>query len=111
MLTAISSNDLAIALRSDMPPQLVDVRRKFAFDHSGKMVAGASWRNSENIDNWMHELDAARPVVVYCAHGHELSQTCALHLAQTGFVATYLDGGFEQWVASGLPVITTRSQS
>lgn len=105
MLTITSARDLALALRSDRPPQLLDVRRKPAFEDSRKIIVGASWRNPDDIDHWMRDLDPSLPVVVYCAHGQQVSQTCARQLAQAGFTVAYLDGGFEHWVASDLPII------
>lgn len=104
MTTTISANDLALALRGALPPQLIDVRRKPALDESGKIIVGASWRNPDDIENWMHDIDASLPVVVYCVHGRQVSQTCALHLAEAGFTVSYLDGGFEGWLASDLPI-------
>ena len=43
-------------------------------------------------------------VVVYCVHGHEVSQNAAKNLNDLGFKATYLEGGIAQWVESGLTV-------
>ncbi|ABO54656.1 MAG: rhodanese family chromate resistance protein ChrE [Burkholderia contaminans] len=101
---AVSSRDLLAALESNQPPQIVDVRRKSAFNESGKIIIGASWYAPEDVGNWMGDLEQSRTVVVYCAHGQERSQMCAATLAQLGFAASYLEGGFAQWLADGLPV-------
>jgi len=42
--------------------------------------------------------------VVYCIHGHEVSQNAAKVLNELGFNAQYLDGGIAQWKEAGLPV-------
>jgi rhodanese-related sulfurtransferase len=49
--------------------------------------------------------DAAQPVIVVCHQGYASSLAAAslLDLGLTG--ATDLDGGFEAWVAAGLPVV------
>jgi hypothetical protein len=41
-------------------------------------------------------------VVVYCVHGHAVSQEAAAALAATGRKARYLDGGIEHWKEGGL---------
>ena len=43
-----------------------------------------------------------RPVVVYCVHGHEVSQNAAKALRELGMAAQFLDGGLEEgWKAAG----------
>src|SRR5205814_10684183 len=43
--------------------------------------------------------------VVYCVHGHEVSQNAARALAQSGIPARYLEGGIEEgWKAKGAPL-------
>jgi hypothetical protein len=39
--------------------------------------------------------------VVYCAHGHEVSQAAAARLRALGLKARFLDGGFDAYVAAG----------
>jgi rhodanese-related sulfurtransferase len=41
-------------------------------------------------------LRAASAVVVYCVHGHEVSQGVAAVLQQRGIAARYLEGGIEE---------------
>jgi rhodanese-related sulfurtransferase len=43
-------------------------------------------------------------VLVYCVHGHEVSQTAAALLRAAGFDARHLQGGFEGWAAQGRPI-------
>ena len=105
MPTAISPRELAEAIQGPAPPQIVDVRRKPAFDASAQMIAGASWRDPDNIDGWISALDTGRPVIVYCVHGHQVSQDSAARLEDTGFQAAYLTGGIEEWAAGNHPTI------
>jgi hypothetical protein len=42
-------------------------------------------------------------VVVYCVHGHEVSQTAAASLANAGIDAAYLAGGIARWRDEQLP--------
>jgi rhodanese-related sulfurtransferase len=97
--------ELAAALQGLNAPQLIDVRRKAAFDASEQMITGAIWRNPDELGHWIATLDANRPVTVYCVHGHQVSQDCAALLEAVGFDATYLVGGFEDWIAGNHPTI------
>lgn len=105
MPNATSPLELAEALRSVDAPQLIDVRRKPAFDASEEMIAGAIWRNPDELGSWIATLDANRPVTVYCVHGHQVGQDCAALLEAVGFAATYLVGGLEGWIAGNHPTI------
>lgn len=105
MPTAISARELVDAINSANAPQVIDVRRQPAFGASDHMVVSATWRNPENIEQWICELDFSRGVVVYCVHGHQVSQGCAARLEKAGFRAAYLDGGIEQWAADNYSTV------
>ncbi len=79
--------------------QLIDVRRAPVFDASTQIISGARWRNPESVDAWKGSLEMHRPVVVYCVHGHQVSQRCAAALEHAGFNVRYLEGGFEKWIS------------
>ncbi|CAJ0884826.1 rhodanese family chromate resistance protein ChrE [Ralstonia pickettii] len=106
MPKAISSIELVAVMQGPVHPQLIDVRRKAAFDASGKMIIGANWRDPDDIENWIASVEAGRPVVVYCAHGHQVSQGCAARLEAAGHGAVFLAGGIEQWAADNYPTIS-----
>lgn len=97
MPKSMSTRALDEAMASPDAPQVIDVRRQPAFDASETMITGASWRNPDQIDIWAPELDRSRTAVVYCVHGHQVSQGCAVRLEEAGFRAAYLEGGFEKW--------------
>lgn len=84
--------------------QLLDVRRAPVFAEAAAMIAGASWHDPAELPAWVDQLDRRRPVVVYCVHGHAVSQSAASALRERGFDASYLEGGFEAWQAAGLPL-------
>ncbi|HEV7619000.1 MAG TPA: rhodanese family chromate resistance protein ChrE [Burkholderiaceae bacterium] len=102
----ISGKALADAIQSSAIPQVIDVRRQPVFDASQRMIVNAVWRNPEEIEDWIFSLDAGRSVIVYCVHGHQVSQGCAERLEQAGFHSNYLEGGFEQWTGENYPTIT-----
>lgn len=83
----------------------LDLRRPEARQASGLGVQGAVHCDPLAFDH-SHPLTMEdRPIVVFCAHGHELSQYgCAL-LRVHKRTAHYISGGFEALMAAGARVI------
>jgi rhodanese-related sulfurtransferase len=104
-LTCTALNTL-IADRADIA--VLDVRRRPAFEAEPRLIQGAVWRDPEAVAIWADALNRNRPVIVYCVHGHEVSQGVVDRLRTLGFEAALLEGGIEAWKASGWPV-TDRS--
>jgi rhodanese-related sulfurtransferase len=103
----ISHPDLRRVLDSADPPLLIDVRREAAFVAATDVLPGALRRNPEDPVRWASELPQASSVVVYCAHGREVSQRVAGALAERGLAACYLEGGIESgWRAHAAPLST-----
>ena len=82
---------------------LVDVRKTPARSESGLMIAGSERHLADQADIWGPACGGA--VVVYCVHGHEVSQGACAALRAIGVDAAYLEGGIEGWQAAGLPVV------
>jgi rhodanese-related sulfurtransferase len=102
---AITAADLRSAIAGREPPIVIDVRRRPAFSASTEMIAGALRRDPEELGAWSRALPAASSVVVYCVHGHEVSQNAAAALGQAGIKASYLEGGLEEgWKATAGPL-------
>ena len=102
---SISPKDLWNAIATRDAPQLVDVRRRNAFEQSGDLLPGALWRDADKTQTWSAELDRARPMVAACKAGHEMSQTAVAQLRADGFDARVLEGGYEAWAKVGLPYV------
>jgi Fe-Mn family superoxide dismutase len=83
---------------------LIDVRRAPLFEQSSQKLPGAVWRDPAAVEQWAGELPRDREVIVYCVHGHEVSQAAASRLRERGLRARYLSGGLEGWRAAGLPL-------
>jgi rhodanese-related sulfurtransferase len=109
MLSATSVSDLAQVLGTARAPLLIDVRRDEAFAAGGHLVAGAIRRSPQRVREWRDALPGNRPVVVYCAHGQEVSQGVAEVLGGAGAGASYLAGGFGAWNAQNLPLRRKRA--
>jgi rhodanese-related sulfurtransferase len=100
---SISASELYARIGTAAAPLIVDVRRPAAFDTADNLIAGAFHCLPENVAQWQADLPRARPVVVYCVHGHEVSQRVAAELRARGFAASFLQGGITAWASAGLP--------
>src|SRR6185295_13626791 len=83
---------------------LVAVRASDDDRLSGRQL-GAPVRDLFGGSDWRAELPAGKPVVVTCAHGHEVGQNAAAELRASGIAARYLAGGVEGWVDAGYPYL------
>jgi rhodanese-related sulfurtransferase len=102
MEASISASQLKTALAGRQPPLLIDVRRTPAFRAATDMAAGALRRDPTGVESWAKALPRAASAVVYCVHGHEVSQNAAKALRDLGISARYLEGGLEEgWRAAG----------
>ncbi len=100
MTSSISFSELQSAIRGRQPPLVIDVRKQPAFKAATDMIAGALRREPDAVGAWARELPRASTVVVYCVHGHEVSQGVARALNADGIQARYLEGGIEEgWKA------------
>jgi rhodanese-related sulfurtransferase len=98
----ISIDGLAAELQGVAPVVLLDVRREQARAASGLEIPGAVWRNPAHWLDWKDEFLTTPRVLLYCAHGHEISQGLAATLRAMGVDALSLSGGFSAWQAAGL---------
>jgi rhodanese-related sulfurtransferase len=96
MDASISAAELRKSLLSSSPPLVIDVRRNERFQESSYLVKGALRRDPAAVADWAKALPRAASVVVYCVHGHEVSQNAAKALG-----AKYLEGGVEAWREMG----------
>ncbi len=85
-------------------PPIVDVRRDEAFRKAETTIPAAVWRDHRRAAEWAGALGASEPVV-YCAHGHNVSEMAAALLRQAGVKARVLAGGFEAYAAACGPTI------
>ena len=106
MDVSITASQLTSEFTGAQPPLLIDVRRPPAFRAAPDMAAGALRRDPAAVASWAKELPRASCVVVYCVHGHEVSQNAAKALRDMGVAARFLEGGLDEgWKAGGGDVI------
>lgn len=102
MDASISASEVIAAAASPTPPLVIDVRRNAAFLAAPDMALGALRRDPDTLEAWAGDLPRTRPVMVYCVHGHEVSQKAAAALRARGISARFLEGGLEEgWKPAG----------
>ncbi len=108
-IPAIPVSSLRRRLGSRGSPLAIDARRTPAYEGDTVTLPGALRRAPESVSQWGPALPQGRPVVVYCVHGHEVSQSTAQALCGLGIDASYLEGGIEAWKQSGAPTLLRQS--
>lgn len=104
-MSSISVQDLAKRIEEGVSIQLIDVRRSQAVQNSGVQIRGAKWLNPALWLDWKDDVTKDKPVILYCAHGHEISQGLTAALRAMGLDASYVVGGFGAWQEERLTVV------
>jgi Fe-Mn family superoxide dismutase len=84
--------------------QVIDTRPRHSVSRQQDIADGVEWRDPEQLNQWIGELDKSKPVVVYCAYGFHVGCKTAIKLREAGFDAKYMNSGHSGWKASGGPV-------
>ena len=101
-MDAITATELAQLQAQGQALTLLDVRRDSARLRDGTQIARSAWHNPAQWLDWKDQVPKDVPVVLYCAHGQEISQGLTTVLRVMGLDARYLDGGIAAWQAAGL---------
>ena len=105
MLQSITPDQLETLITFRAGVQVLDVRKKTAFERDHVIAETAEWRDPSALDAWADDLDKDRAVICYCVHGHVISQNAARALDERGFDAYYLRGGFDEWNLRSAPIV------
>jgi hydroxyacylglutathione hydrolase len=98
----VTAPQLAAALRTPMPPVVLDVRNPGELAEGA--IPGAHHIPLAQLPNRLAELPPKRPVVAYCAGGYRSSVAASL-LRRNGFGdVSDLLGGYGAWAALAQPV-------
>ncbi len=103
-LPAVPVEEVKAMLDSGRPVQVIDVRPRHFLSRQQDIADGVSWKDPEQVQQWMGELSKSEPVIVYCAYGYHVGCKTAIKLREAGFDARYMDGGHSGWKAAGGPV-------
>ena len=104
--SAMSPSTLAGLLGTPRAPRLLDVRRREVFEGARRMIPGARWRDPAGLDEWKGEVAPGEEWLVYCVHGHNVSDMVASALRVRGVRARVLAGGIEAWRQAGGATVT-----
>ncbi len=107
--TELTTN-LTTALNTNTPLHIFDVRKRPAFNAKPQLIPSATWQIHDRVNHWAKEIPANANVVVYCVHGHEVSQNTAQQLRDLGFKARYLQGGFDEWKTQGFELVKDKTK-
>jgi rhodanese-related sulfurtransferase len=108
-MSHVTVPELALWQGGGMPFTLLDVRRAAARQSDGTHIANDQWLDPALWLDWKDGIAKDRPTVVYCAHGHEISQGLTAALRAMGIDARHLDGGIAAWKAAGRAVLPNQS--
>ena len=98
---SVTPEDLIPVIGTGACPRIVDVRRAEAFAAATEMIPGAIWHDHRDAEAWGRTLRGGGEPVVYCVHGHQVSQSAAALLRSLGVGARYLAGGIEAYREAG----------
>jgi rhodanese-related sulfurtransferase len=89
-------------LKNELVGKLIlDVRRAGDRAAAPEHLAGAHWKNPEQLADWADGLPKDRDIVLYCARGGSVSNSVVDALRARGLNARFIEGGIEGWKAAG----------
>lgn len=100
-LPSLSIEELSARLARGDRVQLLDARPRHHISRTVDLMAGATWRDPDRVEEWIDELSADHPVAVYCAYGFHVGCNVTRALRERGFDARYVRGGVSAWYAAG----------
>ena len=101
---SISPKSLYARIGTAAAPVVIDVRRAEAFEADDRLIVAALRRDPDGVGTWCRDFNRELEIIVYCAHGAEVSQSVATALRGAGLKARYLEGGIGEWAELGLPL-------
>lgn len=102
--SSISVAELARDIGAGRFPCLIDVRREERYAEADAVIRGARRRRPDQVALWAPDLPRDVEIIVYCVHGHEVSQGACAALLSQGRRVRYLSGGIEAWREAGGPL-------
>lgn len=100
-MSSITVSELALWQRAGFEHTLLDVRRAEKRAAEGDEIAGSAWLDPARWLDWKDAVQRDRPVVLYCAYGHEISQGLTAALRAMGLDARHLGDGIDAWRKAG----------
>ena len=103
-LPSMTVEEVRTMIEAGQPIQIIDTRPSHYSARAQDIMAGATWRDPERVDEWIGELSKTEPVVTFCVYGFHIGCETAETLRKAGFDARYMAGGHYAWKATNGPV-------
>jgi superoxide dismutase, Fe-Mn family len=103
-LPSMTVEEVRTMIETGQPIQIIDTRPRQYSTRAQDIMAGATWRDPERVDEWIGELSKTEPVVTFCVYGFHIGCETAETLRKAGFDARYMAGGHYAWKATKGPV-------
>jgi superoxide dismutase, Fe-Mn family len=103
-LPSMTVEEVRAMIEAGQPIQIIDTRPRHYSTRAQDIMAGATWRDPERVDEWISELSKTEPVVTFCVYGFHIGCETAETLRKAGFDARYMAGGHYAWKATKGPV-------
>ena len=100
-MPSLSVEELAAQMADGSGVQIVDARQRDHMSRHVDLMAGATWRDPDRVEQWIAELSPGKPVAVYCAYGFDVGRNVTKTLIERGFDARFVRGGISAWYAAG----------
>ena len=100
-MPSVSVEELAGQIANGSGVQIVDARQRDHMSRHVDLMAGATWRDPDRVEEWIAELTPDKPVAVYCSYGFDVGRNVTKTLIERGFDARFVRGGIAAWYASG----------
>jgi len=100
---SIKADKLIRLIGTPHAPIIIDVRNEEDFAKAPRLIPTSLRRSHKTVSDWSSEF-TGKSVCVYCARGHKLSEGTAAWLRLLGADAMILEGGFQAWADTKLPL-------
>jgi Fe-Mn family superoxide dismutase len=99
-LPSMTVEEVRTMIEAGQPIQIIDTRPRHYSTRAQDIMAGATWRDPERVDEWIGELSKTESVVTFCVYGFHIGCETAETLRKAGFDARYMAGGHYAWKAT-----------
>jgi Fe-Mn family superoxide dismutase len=100
-IPSLSVEELGAEIANGTGVQIVDARQRDHMSRHVDLMAGATWRDPDRVEEWIADLTPDKPVAVYCSYGFDVGRNVTKTLIERGFDARYIRGGVSAWYAAG----------
>lgn len=103
-MNSITVAELAFWRNNAFDHVLFDVRRQVKREADDAEIGNGQWLDPALWLDWKDHVPQGKPIIMYCAYGHEIGQGMAAVLRAMGHDARFLEGGIDAWQAAGFQV-------